>query len=53
MEDIEVTFAEVHYISIQKVGNIPVAKGDFQSLPSQVQSWLAQMVRNVEGKKTC
>jgi hypothetical protein len=45
MEDVNVPFVEVHYVTIQKVGDIPVAKGDFQSLPRQVQSWLAQMVR--------
>jgi hypothetical protein len=45
MEDINVPFVEVHYVTIQKVGNVTVTKGDFQSIPHQVQSWLAQMVR--------
>jgi len=44
MEDIAVSFAEVHYVTIQKVGDIPITKGDFQELPRQVQQWLAQMV---------
>lgn len=44
MEDVNVSFAEVHYVTIQKVGNVPVIKGDFQSIPRQIQSWLAQMV---------
>ena len=35
---------DVHYVSIQKVGDIPISKGDFQSLPESVQTWLAQMV---------
>lgn len=48
MEDIEVPFFEVHYVTIQKVGSVPVAKGDFQALPRQVQAWLAQMVRFCE-----
>lgn len=45
MEDIDVPFVEVHYVSIQKVGNVPVIKGDFQTLPPKVQAWLAQMVK--------
>ncbi|CAF4216477.1 unnamed protein product, partial [Rotaria magnacalcarata] len=45
MEDIPVQFAEVHYVSIQKVGNVPVTKGDFQSVPPKVQAWLAQMIQ--------
>ena len=45
MEDISVPFVEVHYVSIQKLGNVPVTKGDFQALPPQVQKWVAQMVR--------
>jgi len=45
MEDINVPFVEVHYVSIQKLGEIPVIKGDFQSLPPNVQKWVAQMVR--------
>jgi hypothetical protein len=44
MEDLTVPFVEVHYVTIQKVGNVPITKGDFQILPRQVQSWLAQMV---------
>ena len=47
MEDIEVPFAEVHYVTIQKVGDIPIIKGDFKILPRQVQTWLAQMVKNI------
>ena len=47
MEDVNVPFVEVHYVTIQKVGNVPVTKGDFQSLPRQVQAWLAQMVSTV------
>ena len=46
MEDIAVPFVEVHYVSIQKIGNVPVTKGDFQSLPPKIQAWLAQMVRS-------
>jgi hypothetical protein len=45
MEDVNVSFAEVHYITIQKIGDVPLVKGDFQSLPRQVQSWIAQMVK--------
>lgn len=44
MEDIDVPFNEVHYVTIQQVGNVPVAKGDFQSLPTHVQTWIAQLV---------
>jgi hypothetical protein len=44
MEEINVPFVEVHYVTIQKVGNVPITKGDFQALPLQVQKWLAQMV---------
>ena len=44
MEDLNVPFVEVHYVSIQKVGDIPIAKGDLQALPQQVQAWIAQMV---------
>lgn len=45
MEDVAVPFVEVHYVSIQKLGDIPIIKGDFQLLPPKVQKWLAQMVR--------
>ena len=45
MEDVNVPFVEVHYITIQKIGNVPITKGDFQILPQQVQKWLAQMVK--------
>ncbi len=45
MEDINVPFLEVHYVSIQKLGDVPIIKGDFQSLPMQVQKWIAQMVQ--------
>lgn len=45
MEDVNVPFVEVHYVTVQKVGDVPVAKGDLQALPRQVQSWLAQMVK--------
>ena len=46
MEDLNVSFVEVHYVTIQKVGDVPVTKGDLQALPRQVQAWIAQMVRN-------
>ncbi|CAF3286340.1 unnamed protein product [Rotaria socialis] len=45
MEDISVPFSEVHYLTIEKVGNVPVTKGNFQSLPAHVQTWLAQMIQ--------
>jgi phosphoenolpyruvate carboxykinase (GTP) len=45
MEDVNVPFSEVHHLTIEKLGNIPVKKGDFQSLPSHVQTWLAQMIQ--------
>ncbi|UJR32745.1 hypothetical protein I4U23_020204 [Adineta vaga] len=45
MEDINVPFVEVHYVTIQKIGDIPITKGDFQSLPVQAQKWIAQMVQ--------
>ena len=45
MEDVNVPFVEVHYVTIQKVGDVPVTKGDLQALPRQVQTWIAQMVR--------
>ena len=45
MDDEIVPFVEVHYVTIQKLGDIPIIKGDFQSLPQQVQAWLAQMVK--------
>ncbi|CAF5054652.1 unnamed protein product, partial [Rotaria sp. Silwood1] len=45
MEDVNVPFSEVHHLIIEKVGNVPVKKGDFQSLPTHVQSWLAQMIQ--------
>ena len=45
MEDINVPFVEVHYVSIQKVGDVPIVKGDLQSLPVQVGRWVAQMVQ--------
>ena len=44
MEDIPVPFVEVHYVTIQKLGDIPVVKGDLQNLPPKVRSWVAQMV---------
>ena len=44
MEDVNVPFVEVHYVTIQKVGDIPIVKGDFKELPPQVQKWVAQMV---------
>lgn len=44
MEDLNVPFVEVHYVTIQKVGDIPIAKGDLQALPQQIQAWIAQMV---------
>ncbi len=47
MEDINVPYVEVHYVTIQKVGDVPVTKGDFQALPHQVQKWLAQMVKEI------
>ncbi|CAF3476632.1 unnamed protein product [Rotaria sp. Silwood1] len=45
MEDIDVPFSEVHHITIEQLGNVPVTKGNFQSLPKHVQSWLAQMIQ--------
>lgn len=45
MEDINVPFVEVHYVSIQKVGDVPIVKGDLQGLPTQVGKWVAQMVQ--------
>jgi hypothetical protein len=50
MEDVNISFAEVHYITIQKIGDVPLFKGDFQSLPRQVQSWIAQMVKKKKEK---
>jgi hypothetical protein len=45
MEDIDVPFVEVHYVTIQKIGDVPIIKGDFQALPRRAQSWIAQMVK--------
>jgi phosphoenolpyruvate carboxykinase (GTP) len=45
MEDITVPFSEIHYLSIDKLGNVPVTKGDFISLPSHVQAYLAQTIQ--------
>jgi hypothetical protein len=45
MEDVNIPFFEVHYVSIQKIGDVPIIKGDFQLLPRRVQSWIAQMVK--------
>jgi hypothetical protein len=45
MDDIDVPFVEVHYVTIEKIGDVPITKGDFQSLPRQVKAWLAQMVK--------
>ncbi|CAF2530902.1 unnamed protein product [Rotaria sp. Silwood2] len=45
MEDISVPFSEVHYLTLDKVGNVPIKKGTFQLLPSHVQAWLAQMIQ--------
>lgn len=47
MEDLNVPFVEVHYVTIQKVGDIPIAKGDLQALPQQIQAWIAQMVIDI------
>ena len=45
MDDIPVPFVEVHYVTIQKLGDVPIVKGDLQGLPPKVRSWVAQMVR--------
>ena len=47
MEDINVPFVEVHYVTIQKIGDVPIVKGDFHELPKQVQAWIAQMVSEI------
>ncbi len=47
MEDINVPYVEVHYVTVQKVGNVPITKDDFQAIPRQVQKWLAQMVKKI------
>lgn len=44
MQDINVPFSEVHHLTIDKIGNVPVTKGNFQVLPAHVQTWLAQIV---------
>ena len=45
MEDINVPCSEVHHLTVEKLGNIPVTKGDFQLLPTHVKTWLAQMIQ--------
>ncbi|ESO98228.1 hypothetical protein LOTGIDRAFT_203707 [Lottia gigantea] len=40
----EEPFMEVHEIVTQKLGHIPVAKGDFKKLPSKVQKWVIHSV---------
>ncbi|CAF1342324.1 unnamed protein product [Rotaria sordida] len=45
MEDITVPFSEVHHVTIDKLGDVPIKRGNFQLLPSHVQTWLAQMIQ--------
>ncbi|CAF1591582.1 unnamed protein product, partial [Didymodactylos carnosus] len=45
MDDEDVQFYQVHNVVIQKIGNVPLANGDFTKIPRQVQSWVAQMVQ--------
>lgn len=48
MEDKQVSFSEVHYVTIDGLGNVPVSQGNFQLLPTTVQTWLAQIIQLVK-----
>jgi hypothetical protein len=37
-------FYEVHEIVVQKLGHVPIAKGDFNKLPKAVQRFVAKWV---------
>lgn len=45
MEDEAPDFIEIHEIVIQKLGHVPIIKGDFHVLPKKVQKYLAKWVR--------
>ena len=40
----EEPFMEVHEIVTQKLGHIPISKGDFHYLPKKVQKWVIHAV---------
>lgn len=44
MEDDAPEFMEIHEIVIQKLGHVPIVKGDFHMLPKKVQKFLAKWV---------
>lgn len=44
MADEENLFYEVHEIVVQKLGHVPIAKGDFHYLPKKAQRFIAKWV---------
>lgn len=44
MADEENLFYEVHEIVVQKLGHVPIAKGDFHYLPKKAQKFIAKWV---------
>lgn len=44
MEDDAPEFMEIHEIVIQKLGHVPIVKGDFHMLSKKVQKFVAKWV---------